>query len=90
MLTSCSIQWVGEMEEIGTFVEEASSSSSSSPPNVSGTLPSASPRDMAAIYRGLTATFERVAHDFESQDDGGQDVAALKEWCAQGQSRLAR
>lgn len=72
------------MEEIATFVSEASSSGSRGPLD-----DSASPRDMAAIYRGLAATFERVAQDIESRGEEG-DVKVLKDWCAEGQRKVTR
>ena len=75
------------MEEIATFVSEASSSSS--PPSDPRDVSPSSPRDMAAIYRGLAATFERVAKDIESRGEEG-DVKVLRDWCAEGQKKVTR
>lgn len=71
-------QWVGEMEEIATFVSSATGSDALTPPS----------QDLASIYRGMAATFERVAKDIEKGEQGGQDVKTLSDWSKQGQKRL--
>jgi hypothetical protein len=73
------LQWVGEMEEIATFVSSATGSDAS-------TLPS---QDLASIYRGMAATFERVAKDIAKGEKGGEDVKTLSDWSKQGKKRLA-
>ena len=72
------------MEEIAIFVEIASIESPSTTKTDASTT---SPREMAAIYRGMAATFERVSLDIE-KGDSGEDVATLSDWSKKGKERL--
>ncbi|KAK4687201.1 hypothetical protein P7C73_g2907, partial [Tremellales sp. Uapishka_1] len=66
-------RWVGEMEEIASFID-TSLLGGASDPEPEDISPE---RNVADTYRGLALMFQRLADSVAEKEAGNQDVAAL-------------